>query len=54
MVEKDYGEQFINPAKTFIEQISAKFEEYEMRNQPQQMETDNEEYDRVRELAGLR
>jgi hypothetical protein len=54
MVEKDYGEEFINPAKSFIEQVSAKFEEYEMRNQPQQMETDNEEYDRVRELAGLR
>ena len=54
MVEKDYGEEFINPAKSFIEQVSAKFEEYEMRNQPQQMETDNEEYDRIRELAGLR
>ena len=54
MVEKDYGEEFINPAKSFIEQVSAKFEEYEMRNQPQQMKTDNDEYDRVRELAGLR
>ena len=54
MVEKDYGEQFINPAKSFIEQISAKFEEWQMRNQPQQMETDNDEYNRVRELAGLR
>ena len=54
MVEKDYGEQFINPAKSFIEQVSAKFEEWQMRDQPQQMETDNEEYDRVRQLAGLR
>jgi hypothetical protein len=26
-VEKDYGEQFINPAKQFIEAINAKFEE---------------------------
>jgi hypothetical protein len=27
MIEKDYGEQFIEPAKAFIEQIGAKFEE---------------------------
>ena len=26
-IEKDYGEQFINPAKSFIEAINAKFEE---------------------------
>ena len=55
MVEKDYGEQFIEPAKAFIEQIGAKFEEFQMRTQPQQMETpDTGEYDRMRELAGLR
>ena len=55
MVEKDYGEQFIEPAKAFIEQIGAKFEEFQMRNQPQQMEApDTGEYDRMRELAGLR
>jgi len=55
MVEKDYGEQFIEPAKAFIEQIGAKFEEFQMRNQPQQMEApDTGEYDRIRELAGLR
>ena len=53
MIEKDYGEQFIEPAKAFIEQIQSKFEEYQMRVQPQQMETDAE-YDRMRELAGLR
>jgi hypothetical protein len=53
MIEKDYGEQFIEPAKAFIEQIQAKFEEFQMRTQPQQMETDAE-YDRMRELAGLR
>jgi hypothetical protein len=38
MVEKDYGEQFIEPAKAFIEQITAKFDEWQMRTQPQQME----------------
>jgi hypothetical protein len=55
MIEKDYGEQFIEPAKAFIEQISAKFEEFQMRNQPQHMEAPGEgEYNRMRELAGLR
>jgi len=91
MIEKDYGEQFIDPAKAFIEQITAKFDEFQMRTQPQQMEAsgpchgcsgaghemgnpgkacpdcggtgkstekmeapDTSEYDRIRELAGLR
>ena len=55
MVEKDYGEEYINPAKQFIEQVTAKFEELQMRNQPQQMEApDTGEHDRIRELAGLR
>ena len=55
MVEKDYGEQFIDPAKAFIERIGAKFEEFQMRTQPQQLEApDTGEYDRIRELAGLR
>ena len=96
MVEKDYGEQYINPAKKFIEQVGAKFEELQMRNQPQQMEDEvdenftqaaaaasrahqsefeypkgsgkmhpvkmskgtahelNDDFDRIRELAGLR
>ena len=55
MVEKDYGEQFIEPAKAFIEQITAKFDEWQMRSQPQQMEApDTGDYDRMRELAGLR
>ena len=53
MIEKDYGEQFIEPAKAFIEQIQAKFDEHQMRVQPQQMEVDSE-YNRMRELAGLR
>ena len=55
MIEKDYGEQFINPAKEFIEQIQAKFDEHQMQAQPQQMEEPStSEYDRIRELAGLR
>jgi len=55
MIEKDYGEQFIDPAKAFIEQITAKFDEFQMRTQPQQMEApDTGDYDRMRELAGLR
>ena len=51
MVEKDYGEQFIEPAKAFIEQINQTFEEYQMRTQPQQMDT--QEFDDMRRLAGL-
>jgi len=55
MIEKDYGEQFINPAKKFIEQIQAKFDEHQMHTEPQQMEEPSTgEYDRIRELAGLR
>ena len=38
MVEKDYGEQFIEPAKAFIEQVTSKFDEWQMRTQPQQIE----------------
>jgi hypothetical protein len=53
MVEKDYGEQFIEPAKAFIERINQTFEQFQMRTQPQQMEMDTE-FDRMRELAGLR
>ena len=52
MVEKDYGEQFIEPAKAFIEKINQTFEEFQMRTQPQQLDT--QEFDRMRELAGLR
>jgi len=52
MIEKDYGEEYITPAKQFIERINQTFEEYQMREQPQQME--NPEFERIRELAGLR
>ena len=53
MVEKDYGEQFIEPAKAFIEQVQALYDDYQMQTQPQQMEVDTQ-FDRMRELAGLR
>jgi hypothetical protein len=53
MVEKDYGEQFIEPAKAFIEQVNILFDDFQMKTQPQQMEVDAE-YERMRELAGLR
>ena len=53
MVEKDYGEEFIEPAKAFIEQVNTLYDSYQMQAHPQQMETDSE-YDRMRELAGLR
>ena len=55
MVEKDYGEKYIDPAKQFIEKIQATVEAHTMRKQPQQMETpDTGEHDRMKELAGLR
>ena len=53
MVEKDYGEQFIEPAKAFIEQVNALYDDFQMHNQPQQMEADPE-FSRMKELAGLR
>ena len=53
MVEKDYGEQFIEPAKAFIEKVNTTFEEFQMRQNPQSMEPDLE-FVRMRELAGLR
>ena len=52
-VEKDYGEQFIEPAKAFIEQVNALYDQFQMQTQSQQMEVDTE-YNRMRELAGLR
>jgi hypothetical protein len=49
MVEKDYGEQFIEPAKAFIEKINNKVAEMYGYKEAEQ---DNE-YLRMRELAGL-
>jgi len=48
MVEKDYGEQFIQPAKQFIEQVYQVSEEY------YEPVVDNSEFERMRELAGIR
>jgi hypothetical protein len=53
MIEKDYGEQYIEPAKQFIEKINELYDEYKMETAPQQIDADNE-YNRMRELAGLR
>ena len=50
-VEKDYGEQYINGAKDFIEAIKHKFEDYQMR-QEASIEHDAD-LDQMRELAGL-
>jgi hypothetical protein len=47
MIEKDYGEQYIEPAKQFIEQIYQVVEQYREPEVSQDME-------RMRELAGLR
>ena len=33
-IEKDYGEQYINPAKAFIESIKAKYEEFYTPQEP--------------------
>jgi len=53
MVEKDYGDKFIEPAKQFIEKVYQTCEAFDMVQNPQQMETDSE-FDRIKELAGLR
>jgi len=42
-IEKDYGEQYINPAKAFIEAINAKFEEFNGYRDPELAEDDVEE-----------
>jgi hypothetical protein len=52
-VEKDYGEEFINPAKAFIERIRETYDNYQMENNPQQIEVEDD-FGRMKELAGLR
>ena len=47
MVEKDYGEQFIEPAKAFITKV------YEVTEEYREPET-SPEFERMRELAGVR
>ena len=51
MVEKEYGDEYIDPAKHFIERVNQTFEQHQMNQQPIADET---EYQRMRELAGLR
>ena len=51
-IEKDYGEQFINPAKQFIEMINAKFEEFNGYKDPELMD-DADELDDIRRIAGI-
>ena len=53
MVEKDYGEQFIKPAKQFIERINSKVAEMFGYAEPDEFVQDNTELDRVKNLAGL-
>lgn len=53
-VEKDYGEQYINPAKAFIEAINAKFEEINgYRDSELVDDTSSADLDSIKALAGL-
>jgi hypothetical protein len=53
MVEKDYGEEFIEPAKAFIEQINNKVSEVMgYREEPEAPQVDPE-FERVKKLAGI-
>ena len=51
MVEKDYGDEFIEPAKSFIESVHQTYEAFE---QSKSSIESTDEYNRMRELAGLR
>ena len=59
-VEKDYGESFIEPAKQFIERVNQTFEQYNTSmeegcgcdNDDEEPDTD-EDFERLRNLAGL-
>ena len=52
MVEKDYGENYITPAKQFIEEINNKVAEV-MGYKEQEDEIQSPELSRIRDLAGL-
>ena len=53
-VEKDFGENFINPAKQFIEAINAKFEEHNGYKDPELTSNQApEELADIRHLAGI-
>ena len=53
-IEKDYGEQFINPAKQFIEMINAKFEEFNGYKDPDLMDDDEMEESGILYKAGVK
>jgi len=63
MVEKDYGEEFIEPAKAFIESVNQTFEQYQPKNmehasyeqaqEQQDGRRGEREFVRMRSLAGL-
>jgi len=53
MVEKDYGERFIEPAKQFIERINNRVAEVMGYKEEEPVVQDNTELDSIRSLAGL-
>jgi hypothetical protein len=53
MIEKDYGEEYIEPAKKFIEMINNKVAEMYGYKEPEEVVQDNTELDSIRSLAGL-
>tara|TARA_R110000868_G_C10934804_1_gene766613 strand:+ start:439 stop:2193 length:1755 start_codon:yes stop_codon:yes gene_type:complete len=55
MVEKDYGEHFITPAKRFLEKINTRVSEVMGYREPEitAVEQDNTELNSIRSLAGL-
>jgi hypothetical protein len=52
MVEKDYGEQYIEPAKQFLEKINNRVSEV-MGYREEPVVQDNTELDSIRSLAGI-
>jgi len=53
MVEKQYGEKFIDPAKQFIERINNRVAEVMGYREEEPVEQDNTELDSIRSLAGI-
>ena len=53
MVEKDYGERFIEPAKQFIERINSRVAEVMGYKEEEPVVQDNTELDAIRSLAGV-
>ena len=53
MVEKDYGEQYIEPAKQFLEKINNRVSEVMGYREEEPVVQDNTELDSIRSLAGI-